>query len=296
MKLNHDLLFIGAVLFWLSAWLPVTEPGGLWLGWAALGLTFLGLALAHRGARLRLWGRRMFSVLAIAALGASILAFGAGAFTTMAAGILLFFMTIGWSALATALAGRLQMRPTDTGGSARIRGIDFALLALSACAVGIPVWGWFGSEALFFFVGFLVAVGWSALAAADLMPAREPYDSTFFWGGVVVLVMLGSLSWLSALRMATHAGVRAGPADACIVIHDAPGEYRRLSTIWEMRLPDFISTDTGQTGTQIYDYHAVLFVPGDPPLAYNWSKWRMRFEGPLDMEQNKYMVPRSCPD
>jgi len=295
-KLSLDLLFLGAVLFWLSAWLPVPiEPAGLWLGGAALGLALVGLALAHRGERLRRWASIVFAVLAVAALAVSLLAFVAGAFTTMPAGIALFFQTIGWSVLATALAGRLQMHPTDTSVSAGGRGIVFALVTLAAFSVAALALMVFGTVA-FVVVAYLSATIWGALATADRLPARGPDDNIWFWGGVVVLVMLGSLSWLSALRMATHSGVRAGPADACIVTIVSSEEFRRPSTIWEMRLPDFVSTHTGPTGSVVFDYHAVLFVPGDPPTAYNWSKWRMRFEGPLDMGRNKYMVPRSCPD
>lgn len=164
--------------------------------------------------------------------------------------------------------------------------IGGALLAFAARGIGTPV---DGAITLFFVVGLS---GYLHMIANILASSQT---SEWFLGiGALVLFLLTSWSWASALSMYVHFGASGNTDEACILV-PRPARYdTELSTIWEMRLPEVATSRTGPTGTVILDYHAILVAPSNEETqVYNWSKRRMRFEV-LDKKLNPYL-PTKCP-
>ena len=91
-----------------------------------------------------------------------------------------------------------------------------------------------------------------------------------------------------------HYGAASDTATAFILVPNPIRYDTKLSSIWEMRLPEIATSRTGPTGTLILDYHAILVMSSSGRTElYNWSKKRMRFEI-LDTERNPYL-PTECP-
>lgn len=164
--------------------------------------------------------------------------------------------------------------------------IGGAFLAFAALALGTPV---DGAIALFFVVGL---AGYLHMIANILAPG---HTLVWFLGiGPLVLFLLASWSWASALGMYVHLGASGNTDEACILVPRPVSYETELSSIWEMRLPEVATSRTGPTGTVILDYHAILVAPSeDETQVYNWSKRRMRFDA-LDKKLNPYL-PTICP-
>lgn len=164
--------------------------------------------------------------------------------------------------------------------------IGGAFLVSVVWAIGTPVGG---AITLFFVVGL---AGYLHMIASILAPSQ-----TFKWHlgiGPLVLFLLASWSWASALGMYVHRGASDNTDEACILVPRPVRYDTELSSIWEMRLPEIATSRTGPTGTTILDYHAILVAPSDEETqVYNWSKRRMRFDV-LDKELNPYL-PTTCP-
>ena len=164
--------------------------------------------------------------------------------------------------------------------------IGGALLAFAAWAIGTPV---DGAITLFFVVGL---AGYLHMIANILAPRKT--SERFLGIGPLVLFLLASWSWASALGMYVHRGASGNTAEACILVPRPVRYDTELSSIWEMRFPEVATSRTGPTGTVILDYHAILVAPSDEETrVYNWSKRRMRFEV-LDKKLNPYL-PTTCP-
>ncbi|MBU2867567.1 hypothetical protein [Pacificibacter marinus] len=112
--------------------------------------------------------------------------------------------------------------------------------------------------------------------------------------GALVLCLMASWSWASAISMYAHRGAAEHADTACILIPN-PSEYdTKLNSIWEMRLPQVRSQRTSPSGSYIWEYHAILVTQIDGRTEhYNWSKKWMRFER-LDPVRNPYL-PKTCP-
>jgi len=118
--------------------------------------------------------------------------------------------------------------------------------------------------ASFYFAGYLAYL----LVINTIIQVRQTSRSCFGMG-FIVLILLSTWSWTSAIAMYFHRGAGSESHAACILI-------------------------PRPTGTVILDYHAILVAPDsvDAPL-YNWSKKRMRFEI-LDAKRNPHL-PSECP-
>ncbi|WP_425081133.1 hypothetical protein [Ruegeria arenilitoris] len=164
--------------------------------------------------------------------------------------------------------------------------IGGALLAFVALALGTPV---DGAITLFFVVGF---AGYLQLLADIITPRRT--SRWFPRRGFLILFLLATWSWVSAISMYVHRGAVSDTQEACILVPEPTRYDTELISIWEMRLPEVATSRTGPTGTVILDYHAILVTPSDERTeVYNWSKKRMRFEI-LDTKLNRYL-PTLCP-
>lgn len=164
--------------------------------------------------------------------------------------------------------------------------IGGAFFAFLAWAVGTRA---DGAIALFFILGL---AGYLHMIAKILTSGQV--SDWYFGPGSVVLLLLGCWSWVSALGMYVHRGV-SGDTDKSCILEPNPVHYdTELNFIWEMRLPEIVTSRTGPTGTTILDYHAILVAPSDEETqVYNWSKRWMRFDV-LDKERNPYL-PTTCP-
>ncbi len=111
--------------------------------------------------------------------------------------------------------------------------------------------------------------------------------------GLPALALLACWSWGSAIAMYIHLGAPSESGTFCILAPTPSGYAFELNSIWDMRLPQVVSSRTGPTGTVILDYHAILVAPNSSPEVYNWSKKRMRFQK-LDLARNPYL-PTVCP-
>ena len=196
----------------------------------------------------------------------------------------------GLGVLAAVLAQKRRLeRPWPKAalrGSAILVLIGGSLLAFGAWALGTSA---DGAIALFFALGF---AGYLHLLALMLSPANT--SSRFDSAGWLVVMLMATWSWGSALAMYVHRGAAGTPDEACILVPTPLGYETELTSLWEMRLPEIVTSRTGPTGSHILDYHAILVRPfDDQPEVYNWSKRRMRFEL-LDRKRNPYL-PTSCP-
>ncbi|MEP4039081.1 hypothetical protein [Pseudophaeobacter sp.] len=164
--------------------------------------------------------------------------------------------------------------------------IGGAFLAIVAWGLGTSV---DGAITLFFVVGFS---SYLHMIARIITPGQV---SNFHFGaGFLVLFLLASWSWVSAVGMAVHRGASGNTDEACILVPKPIRYDTELSSIWEMRLPQVATSRTGPTGTVVLDYHAILVAPGNERTeVYNWSKRQMRFEV-LDTKRNPYL-PTVCP-
>ena len=160
------------------------------------------------------------------------------------------------------------------------------LLALRAWAKGTSV---DGGLTLFFVLGF---VGYLFMISRILTPGQTL--GRYRHAGLVVLFLIAIWSWASAISMYSHRGANRYTKNACILV-PKPTEYdTKLSSIWEMRLPQIASRTTSPNGRYIWSYHAILVAQIDGGTEhYNWSKKWMRFEI-LDAERNPYL-PTKCP-
>ena len=146
-----------------------------------------------------------------------------------------------------------------------------------------------GAITLFFVIGF---VGYLLMISTILAPSQTLSEN--LGTGLVVLFLMATWSWGSAIGMYNHRGAHADTNEACILVPKLSRYDTKLSYIWEMRLPEIATSRTGPTGTVILDYHAILVAPTDGrTVLYNWSKKWMRFEI-LDAERNPYL-PTTCP-
>jgi len=161
-----------------------------------------------------------------------------------------------------------------------------ALLALMTWAEGTSA---SGAIMLFYVFG---VVGYLLLLSAIMSPNQNKrgYRCT----GALVLCLMASWSWGSAISMYAHRGVKTHTGTACILVPN-PSEYdTELNSIWEMRLPLIRSRRTSPSGNYIWEYHAILVARTDGRTEhYNWSKKWMRFEH-LDPVRNPYL-PKTCP-
>ena len=188
--------------------------------------------------------------------------------------------------LAQKPIGELVWPAKATSGLALVLLIGGSLFAFMAWAVGTPV---DGAITLFLVIGF---VGYLLMISAILAPRQilSEYHGT----GFVVLFLVATWSWVSAIGMYSHHGTDTDTGDACILVPKPIRYDTKLNSIWEMRLPEVATSRTGPTGTVILDYHAILVAPIDGRTElYNWSKKWMRFEI-LDAERNPYL-PTRCP-
>lgn len=161
-----------------------------------------------------------------------------------------------------------------------------ALLAFATSALGTPV---DGAISFFFVLGL---AGYLYMIAGILAP--NPTSKRFLDIGLLVLLLVASWSWVSALGMYLHRGALGDTSEACILVPKPVRYDTELTFIWEMRLPEVATSRTGPTGTTILDYHAILVAPSDEETqVYNWSKKWMRFEV-LDKKRNPYL-PTTCP-
>jgi len=164
--------------------------------------------------------------------------------------------------------------------------IGGAFLTFLTSAVGTTV---DGAITLFFVLGFL---GYLLMIRSILTPTLSPRG--YLGAGFVLLFLLATWSWASALGMYFHRGAIDDTTAACILVSKPIRYETELNSIWEMRLPEVSTNGTGPRGTYIWDYHAILVAPSSGPIElYNWSKRRMRFES-LDAERNPYL-PIECP-
>lgn len=138
---------------------------------------------------------------------------------------------------------------------------------------------------LFYVLG---GVGYLLMIRAVLSPNQTKR------AGALVLCLMASWSWASAISMYVHRGAETRVGDACILVPN-PSEYDiELTSIWEMRLPQVKSRRTSPSGSYIWEYHAILVAQIDGLVEhYNWSKKWMRFER-LDPMRNPYL-PKTCP-
>ena len=157
-----------------------------------------------------------------------------------------------------------------------------ALLALMTWAEGTSA---NGAIMLFYVLG---VVGYLLMIRAVLSPNQTKR------AGALVLCLMASWSWASAISMCVHRGAQTRARDACILVPN-PSEYdTELTSIWEMRLPQVRSRRTSPSGSYIWEYHAILVAQIDGQVEhYNWSKKWMRFER-LDPIRNPYL-PKTCP-
>jgi energy-converting hydrogenase Eha subunit C len=166
--------------------------------------------------------------------------------------------------------------------------IGGGLFAFLAGAVGTSAEG---SITLFFVIGL---AGYLYMLSG-LLTRRQTAGRCLGLGpGSLVLCLLGSWSWASALSMQAHRGAFGDSKSACIIVPDGLYYDTELTSLWDMRLAEIVSNRTGPTGTVILNYHAVLVVPKEEQTEiYNWSKRWMRFEA-LDLKRNPYL-PTDCP-
>lgn len=161
-----------------------------------------------------------------------------------------------------------------------------ALLALMTWVEGTSA---NGAIMLFYVLGF---VGYLLLFSAAL--SSEQALRGYPLVGGVVLCLMASWSWASAIGMYAHRGATEHADTACILVPN-PSDYdTELNSIWEMRLPQVGSRRTSPSGSYLWEYHAILVAQTDGRTGhYNWSKKWMRFER-LDPVRNPYL-PRICP-
>lgn len=207
--------------------------------------------------------------------------------------------------LLTLLYGILQRRQTASYWVARLLALaaNFTVFAgglLAVLAAGISTTA---AAVVGAFQVLALAATLATLSAHLDLPSLGYRNaaSRGGWGrrriALITILLLGSWSWGSALRMALQVGaVQAGAeysqTQSCILIAKNSSEYQEVDNIWDMRLPRFYADWTGPTGTTLLAYHAILVRPEDPVSLYTWSKTRMRFE-PRDRTRNPYL-PRQC--
>ncbi|OUD08493.1 hypothetical protein BVC71_13415 [Marivivens niveibacter] len=172
----------------------------------------------------------------------------------------------------------------------RVLAIAFLILGL----VTVLVAGIFGTAAeaaivLFFVLGF---AGYLSMLSEILM---ENTNAKFFAGkGLLLVFVLGSWSWASALAMRAHLGMSEEATSPCILVPTSKGYDTELDSVWQMRLPQIVASRTGPTGTVLLDYHAILVAQtAETSEIYNWSKTRLRFDI-LDQKRNP-SLPKVCP-
>lgn len=120
--------------------------------------------------------------------------------------------------------------------------IGGVLVAFAAMAIGTSA---DGAIILFFVLGF---AGYLQVISRILTPKQA---SNWFLGVGWLALLLASWSWFSAFGMYVHRGVSNGNAEACVLVPEPVGYDTELSSIWEMRLPEIVSSRTGPTGTVI---------------------------------------------
>jgi amino acid transporter len=187
----------------------------------------------------------------------------------------------------TAQPQRKRAKPTKaTAVLATALLIIGALLALMTWVEGTSA---SGAIMLFYVLG---GVGYILLLRAVSSPKQNKrgYRCT----GALVLCLMASWSWTSAISMYAHRGATEHADTACILVPN-PSDYNtELNSIWEMRLPQVRSQRTSPSGSYIWEYHAILVAQTDGRTEhYNWSKKWMRFER-LDPVRNPYL-PKTCP-
>jgi len=161
-----------------------------------------------------------------------------------------------------------------------------AVLAFMGFAVGTAGGGFITLFFVFGFVGYLLMIN-------NILAAR-PTSRGYLGAGVVILFLLGTWSWASALGMYFHRGAASDTSVACILVPKSLRYKIELNSVWEMRLPEVVTSTTGPTGTKILNYHAILVAPINGRTEhYNWSKRWMRFEL-LEAKRNPYL-PTECP-
>lgn len=161
-----------------------------------------------------------------------------------------------------------------------------ALLALMTWAEGTST---NGAIMLFYVLGF---VGYILMVRAAL--SSEPTLHGYPRAGAVVLCLMASWSWASAIGMYVHRGVETHADTACILVTNPSHYDTKLNSLWGMRLPQVRSGRTSPSGSYIWDYHAILVAQTDGRVEhYNWSKKWMRFDR-LDPVRNPYL-PKTCP-
>lgn len=161
-----------------------------------------------------------------------------------------------------------------------------ALLALMTWVEGTST---NGAIMLFYVLGF---VGYLLMVRAAL--SSEQTLNGYPRVGALVLCLVASWSWASAIGMYVHRGVETHADTACILIPNPSHYDTKLSSIWEMRLPQVRSRRTSPSGSYIWEYHAILVAQADGQVEhYNWSKKWMRFDR-LDPVRNPYL-PKTCP-
>lgn len=166
----------------------------------------------------------------------------------------------------------------------------FALLVIGGL-LALMTWAESGSAnaaIMFFFVlGF---IGYLVMILAVFLPNQSFLG--YSGSGGMLLFLLALWSWTSAIGMYAHRGADKNIGETCILASNQNEYDTKLSSIWQMRLPEFASPKS--SGGYIWEYHAILVAKIDGQTKhYNWSKKWMRFE-PLDPKRNPYLPP-SCP-
>lgn len=136
----------------------------------------------------------------------------------------------------------------------RVLATAFLILGL---VTALAVWS-VGTDAvaaifLFFVVGFA-----GYLSMLSEIMTRKANFRVFGGIGLLVLLILGSWSWASALAMHAHRGVSKDATASCILVPTSTGYDTELDSVWQMRLPQIVAHRTGLTGTVLLDYHAIL--------------------------------------